>query len=153
LEARMAPETAAIVQRLGGIPYQVPAVREIAQPGETDRFIDALIAGHFSMVVFLTGAGVNVLFTEAERIHSLEATLSALRLTPVVCRGPKPLAVLRQRGIPVLLTAAEPFTSRQLIQGLESIDLDGETVALVHYGETNSALTAALSARGAQLED
>jgi uroporphyrinogen-III synthase len=153
LESRMAPELAALVQRLGGIPYQVPAVREVAQPREAGRFIDALIAGHFSMVVFLTGAGVKALVEQAERIHSLEATLAALRLTRIVCRGPKPVAVLRQHGIPVLITAVEPYTSRQLIEGLQPIDLDGETVALVHYGETNSALAAALSARGAQLDD
>ena len=153
LEARMAPEIAALVQRLGGIPYPVPAVREVAQPREARRFIEALIAGQFSMVVFLTGAGVKALFEQAEHIHGLEATLSALRLARIICRGPKPLAVLRQHGIPVLMTAGEPYTSRQLIEGLASIDLDGQSVALVHYGETNSALSTALSAGGEQLDD
>ena len=36
LEARMAVEMAAFVRRLGGIPYQVPALCEIAHPGEAD---------------------------------------------------------------------------------------------------------------------
>src|SRR4051794_17458530 len=96
LEARMAPEIASLVQQLGGIPYRVPAVREILQPREAGRFIDALIAGHFSMVVFLTAAGVKALCEEAARINSLEATLAALRMTRVVCRGPNPVAILSQ---------------------------------------------------------
>jgi len=153
LEARMATEMAAFVRRLGGIPYQVPALREIAQPGEAGPFIDALIAGYFSTVVFLTGAGVTALLQEAARRRSLEATLMALRLARVACRGPKPASVLRQHDIHIVATAAEPYTSRELLKALDVIDLEGNTVALVHYGEPNTALAAALSARGAQLDE
>jgi uroporphyrinogen-III synthase len=153
LEARMATEMAALVRRLGGIPYQVPAVREIVQPDEAGAFIDALISGNFSTVVFLTGAGATALVQEASRRHSLEATLAALRLTRIACRGPKPAQVLRQHDVHAMATAAEPFTSRELLKALEAIDLDGEAVALVHYGEVNDAMAAALSARGARLDE
>ena len=153
LEVRMATEVAAIVRRLGGIPYQVPALREIVQSEDAGPFIEALIAGHFSTVVFLTGAGVSALLREADRRHSLEATLAALRLARVACRGPKPAHVLRHHHVHVVATAAEPYTSREMLKALEAIDLEGETVALVHYGEINAAVAAALSARGAQLDD
>ena len=112
LEARMATEMAALVRRLGGIPYQVPAVRETVQPEEAGCFIDSLISGNFSTVVFLTGAGATALLQEASRRHSLEATLAALRLTRIACRGPKPAQVLRQHDVHAMATAAEPFTSR-----------------------------------------
>jgi uroporphyrinogen-III synthase len=153
LEARMAAEAAALVRRLGGVPYAVPAVREEILPGEAAPFIDALVSGTFSIVVFLTGAGVTALIREAARLGRLEATLAALRLTPIVCRGPKPVAVLRQHHVPVLATAAEPYTSKELLQALDAIDLNGAAVALVHYGEANAPLGAALSARGALLDE
>jgi uroporphyrinogen-III synthase len=153
LEARMATEAAALVRKMGGVPYAVPAVREVIQPGEAAPFIDALVSGTFSIVVFLTGAGVSALIHEAERLGRLEATLAALRLTGVVCRGPKPVAVLRQHNVPVLVTAAEPYTSNELLEALGSIGLNGTAVALVHYGEANGPLCAALSARGAQLDE
>jgi hypothetical protein len=66
-----------MVRRMGGVPYAVPAVQEVIQPGEAAPFIDALVSGTFSIVVFLTGAGVTALLHEAERCHSLEATLAA----------------------------------------------------------------------------
>jgi uroporphyrinogen-III synthase len=153
LEARMAVEMAAFVRRLGGIPYQVPALREIAHPGEAGPFIDALISGHFSTVIFLTGAGVSALLQEAERRSRLESTLTALRLARIACRGPKPASVLRQHDIHIAATAAEPYTSRELLKALDALDLEGDTVGLVHYGEVNAALAAALSARGAQLDE
>ena len=149
----MAPETAALVRRLGGIPYEVPALREIVQPGEAGPFIGALIAGSFSMVIFQTGAGVSALLGEAARLHSLEMTLTALRLTHVVSRGPKPVAVLRQHDVPVLASAEAPYTSKELLEALDPIGVQGRTVALVHYGEPNTALASALSARGAQVDE
>ena len=153
LRARMASEMAALVRRLGGIPYAVPAVREIVQPEEAGPFIDALISGHFSTVVFLTGSGVQALLHEADRRHCLEATLAALRLARIACRGPKPAQVLRQHDVHAIATAAEPFTSRELLKALETVNLEGNTVALVHYGEVNAAVATALSARGAQLDE
>ncbi len=153
LEARMAGEMADIVRRYGGIPYQVPALQEIVQPRQAGPFIDALIAGCFSTVIFLTAGGVKALLQQASHLHSLEATLSALRLARVACRGPKPTAVLRQHGIQPSVIAPEPYTSRELLQALEAVELSGETVALVHYGEMNAAMATALSARGAQLDE
>lgn len=47
------------------------------------------------------------------------------------------------------ITAAEPYTTKELLEALAPIDLDGQTVALVHYGEPNAVFAAALSARAA----
>ncbi len=153
LEARMAPEVAAMVRRMGGIPYQVPAVREEVQPGEAPPFIEALLSGTFSVIVFLTGAGVAALLREAERLGCLQSTLMALRLARIVCRGPKPVAVLKPHNVPVAIVAPEPYTSKELLDALGPRDLDGQHVALVHYGEANAVLAAALAARGARLDE
>jgi uroporphyrinogen-III synthase len=153
LEVRMGQEAAALVRKFGGTPYHVPAVREVFQDEEAGPFIGALLSGGLSTVVFLTGVGVSALLREATRLGCREATLVALRLTQIVCRGPKPVAVLRREQVPVHVTAAEPYTTRELLEALAPIDLDGQTVALVHYGEPNAVFAAALSARGARLEE
>jgi uroporphyrinogen-III synthase len=153
LEARLSEQAASLVRELGGIPYRVPAVREVVHPEQVDAFIAALSSGRLSVVIFLTGVGVTALLREVTRFGWLEATLSALRLTTIACRGPKPLAVLTQYHVPVHIAAAEPYTTRELLAALAAIDLNQRTVALVHYGEPNSALASALAARGAQLEE
>src|SRR5262245_52956246 len=90
LEALMHCELSSMVERLGGTPYSVPAVREtpIDQPEETTRFVDALCAGRFDVVVFMTGAGATALLREAEKLGKLETALAALRKAVTVCRGP-----------------------------------------------------------------
>ncbi|MEO8259468.1 MAG: uroporphyrinogen-III synthase [Acidobacteriota bacterium] len=153
LEARMGEEAAALVRKFGGTPYRVPAVREVDSTDEAGPFIDALLCGSLSVVIFLTGVGVSALLREAERRGCLEATLTALRLTTIVCRGPKPVAVLEQHRVPSHIVAAEPWTTRELLDALTPVDLEGKTVALVHYGEPNAVFAAALSARGALLEE
>ena len=45
LEARMTDEAASLVRQLGGIPYGVPAVREVVHPEQVDSFISALSSG------------------------------------------------------------------------------------------------------------
>ena len=153
LEARKSEEAAALVEQLGGVPYRVPAVREVVHPEQVDAFIGALSSGELSIVIFLTGVGVTALLREATRFGWLEATLSALRQTTIVCRGPKPMSVLAHHHVPVHVAAAAPYTTRELLAALAAVDLPGRTVALVHYGERNAPLAAALEARGARLEE
>jgi uroporphyrinogen-III synthase len=155
LEARMSKELADLVERFGGRPYCVPAVREARLPPleHVTAFIAALCAGRFSAVVLLTGVGVTALLREADSEGRLAETLNALRQTTTACRGPKPAAVLRRHDVPIGLSAAEPYTTRELLDALQAIDIDGKEVALVHYGERNSALADALEARGAELEE
>ncbi len=114
LEARMSVELAAMVERFGGVPYSVPAVREtpLEQPEDVGAFVDALCDGRFAIVVLMTGVGVAALLREAERLGRLDAVLAALRNTITVCRGPKPVAVLRRHDVQVNITAAEPHTTR-----------------------------------------
>jgi uroporphyrinogen-III synthase len=155
LEARMSGELASMVERFGGTPYSVPAVREtpLQQPEHISAFVDALCAGRFAVVVLMTGVGVTALLREAEGLGRLDAALAALRQTTTVCRGPKPVAVLRRNDVPVGLTAAEPHTSTEVLQALESLDVAGQGVAFVHYGERNETAADGLRARGALVNE
>jgi uroporphyrinogen-III synthase len=155
LEARMSGELAAIVERLGGKAVSVPAVREtpLDHPEDIGAFLDALCDGRFAVVVLMTGVGVTALLRDAERLGRLDTVLAALRKAITVCRGPKPVAVLRRNGVPVGLTAAEPHTTTELLQALDSVDVAGKAVAFVHYGERNETAADSLRARGAQVDE
>ena len=151
----MPREMAGLVERLGGRPYSVPALRESPIPdvATLEPFLNALSVGCFSLVVFLTGAGVTALLREAERLERLEETIDGLRRAPIACRGPKPAAVLRRHDLPVRVSAAEPYTTAELLAALTDLDLAGARVAIVHYGERNHAIANALAARGADLDE
>src|SRR5262245_40644080 len=155
LEARMSAEMASMVERFGGTAYSVPAVREspLDLPEETTAFVDALCAGRFDVVVFMTGVGATALLKEAEKRGQLDAALVALRGATTVCRGPKPVAVLRRNDVQVNVTAAEPHTTTELLQALDVFDLKGKAVGLVHYGERTGAAADGLRSRGALVSE
>jgi uroporphyrinogen-III synthase len=155
LEARMSSELSDLIRRHGGQPYSVPAVREapLECGPQVSAFIDHLAQASLHTVVFLTGAGVNTLLQVAENAGRLPELLNGLRKVTVVCRGAKPSAALKRSGVPVALNAKEPYTTKELIEALQTLDLVGKDVALVHYGERNATLTQALHEMGAQLEE
>ena len=153
LESRMGGELSEIVRRLGGTPYAVPALCEAPRLDEVPLFVGRLTDKRFSLVIFLTGAGVTALWKEAERVGRLAEVLDALRATTVACRGPKPSAVLRRHGVPVHVHAVEPYTTTELLAALSGTEINGHDVALLHYGELNHALADALKARGARIDE
>lgn len=153
LEARRGSELAELVRRFGGIPYSVPAVREVSHLEHVPAFLDRLCAGQFSMVICLTGAGISRLLDEAQHLGRLPQTEDALRSATTVCRGPKPAAVLRQHNIPVDVRAAEPHTTAELLNALSGTDLVRRAVVVLHYGERNEALADALLDRGAAVHE
>lgn len=155
LEARMPSELAGLVTRHGGRALNAPALREVTRPldQEVADLVGTVCARRASVVIFLTGVGARAILRSAEELGKKEDFLQALRLTRVVCRGPKPLAVMRANDVPVALVPPEPFTSDLLPTQIRALgwDLNGETVALQHYGEVNHRLRADLQAMGAQV--
>ena len=155
LEARMSAEMADLIRRYGGIPVNAPAVREVplnCRP-QVSAFIDALSEGSMRYVVFFTGVGVNTLFREAEQLGRLPELVADLQHIIVVCRGPKPSAPLRKMGIPIALSAREPFTTYELLDELNKLDLSGQVVGVVHYGERNELVEKVLHERSAKLHE
>jgi uroporphyrinogen-III synthase len=70
---------------------------------------------------------------------------------PLACRGPKPVAVLKELGLKPALTAPEPNSSRELIAALAAVDVAGRRVWVQEYGRPNDALAAVLRERGASV--
>ena len=154
LEARMAQELATLILRHGGDPILAPALREV--PGEPTSIrpaVEALLRGEVFAALFLTGVGARTFIEMAEALGSGEEVLAALRRAKVICRGPKPVAVLRSRGIPIALVAPAPHTVDALLRALEgqSWDFRGRAVLLQHYGERKEQLVAWLEAKGARV--
>jgi uroporphyrinogen-III synthase len=149
----MSSEIGELVRRLGGTPVLAPSVREIPHEQETARFVDALVGGEFSTVVFLTGSAATAILRSAESRGVLDGAVEALRRSTLVCRGPKPTAVVKRHGLSPDLVPAKPYTTPELLVALDAIDLEGRRVAVAHYGERNAALDGALVARGANVTD
>lgn len=155
LEGRMTSELANLVQRFGGNPYCVPAVREQAIEGSEPvaAFIDRLTRNQFEAVFFLTGVGVKTLLREAEKLTRLDELLMGLKNVMTVCRGPKPSSVLKSNGIQISICAREPFTTNELLAAIAEVDLQDKRVALLHYGDRSTVLAEALQSRGAILDE
>jgi uroporphyrinogen-III synthase len=157
LESRRAAETAKLIAGRGGRPVVAPALREIPLESNVKAlaFISDLIAGHFEMVILLTGVGTRALLRIAESAGQREAFLAAMRRTAVAARGPKPLAVLRELSIPASIAAPEPNTWRELLTALDNaaaqFPMRGRRVAVQEYGVSNPELLAALAERGAKV--
>lgn len=152
LESRRSNEMAKLIRTYGGEPFVVPAMREV--PLESNRqameFVDALIAGKFDLVVFLTGVGVRALVEIADKAGRREESLGALKKVKVAARGPKPVAALKELNVPVAVVAPEPNTWREMVDALDAgfgDSLAGFHVAVQEYGVPNPELLEALTRR------
>jgi uroporphyrinogen-III synthase len=88
-----------------------------------------------------------------ETAYSVEKFVAAMSQIPVIARGPKPSAALRELNIPIAAIVPEPNTWRELLQLLDqqsaALPIHNRRVALQEYGVANMELIAALEARGA----
>ena len=155
LESRRGQEIGRLISTYGGKPFHAPAMREVPLSSNTEalKFADALFAGKFHAVIFLTGVGARALSQVIAGVHSQEKFLETLRSVSVIARGPKPIAVLREWQVPVTLAAPEPNTWRELLQAIDDtkLELRGKNVAVQEYGISNPELLEGLRERGAHV--
>jgi uroporphyrinogen-III synthase len=156
-ESRRATELTTLIATFGGCPIAAPALREVplASNQHARDFAAALDRGEFDVVIFLTGAGLRALLDAIQPEHSREQFAAALTRAKTVVRGPKPLAVLRELGVPVWVTAPEPNTWREVVAAIEARaherPLTGARIGVQEYGVSNPELLEALRARGAHV--
>ncbi|HVW30316.1 MAG TPA: uroporphyrinogen-III synthase [Polyangiaceae bacterium] len=155
LESRMSRELARLVEKHGGDPVCVPAVRESYEldAATAGELVSRLLSGAYDIVVFMTGVAVTLLFEIAEQIGRRPDLVVGLKGLTTVCRGPKPTAALRGFGVPPTLTARESFTSAEVIDAFSTLEVAGRRVLLFHYGERSEALAETLVARQAILDE
>jgi uroporphyrinogen-III synthase len=157
LESRRATELATLITTYGGQPLVAPALREVPLESNTEalRFAEALMRGELDVVIFLTGVGTRALVDLVASTYPRDAFVAALSRTKVVARGPKPLAVLRELGVPVWIAVPEPNTWHQLLTAIdiraEERPLRGARIGVQEYGVSNPELLDALRDRGAEI--
>lgn len=156
LESRRATEMESLIRSHAGEPLVAPSMREIplSENDAAFEFGRRLFAGELDAALFLTGVGTRHLVEALETRYALDEIVHALGQLTVVARGPKPVKVLRELGIPITVTVPEPNTWRELLEALEGeprgLDLNGARVAVQEYGITNPALLEGLATRGAE---
>jgi uroporphyrinogen-III synthase len=155
LEARMTDALARLLEREGATVVVAPAVAEqpAADPAAIAAFVDALTGGGYAAVVFQTGAGAQGLLDAVDRLGRRQDALEGFRRTRVVSRGPKPAAVLRAHGITADVMVRAPWTTAECIDTVTALPIERQRVALLHYGEENPRLTAAIRDAEAELDE
>jgi uroporphyrinogen-III synthase len=158
LESRRAREMGSLVTSYAGQPIVAPSMREVPLESNLDAvaFAKRLIAGELDLVILLTGVGARAILEVVDRVLQQRADfVAALGRTKVAVRGPKPMAVLRELGVPAWVTAREPNTWRDLLAALDAkaseLSLRGLRVAVQEYGASNPDLLEGLRSRGADV--
>jgi uroporphyrinogen-III synthase len=155
LESRRATEMGKLIATYGGQPIIAPSMREVPLESNTEAmaFARTLADDGFDMAIFLTGVGTRALARVVSAVYPLAEFSAHLRKIPIVARGPKPAAALKELDVPVTVAVPEPNTWRELLASLDEkasiLPLKGARVALQEYGATNPDLLRGLAERGA----
>ncbi|HVY28606.1 MAG TPA: uroporphyrinogen-III synthase [Polyangiaceae bacterium] len=152
-ESRRSVEASRMIARQGGEPIEAPSLREVPLRGAAgiDALEAELLQGKPALLVLLTGVGTDLLVEGLCQSLTRERALELLKSpsTSIVCRGPKPHAVLKPLGIKPSVVVGEPNTWRDVLQAIDEGDLArGHSVFVQEYGRTNDELLAALAQRG-----
>jgi uroporphyrinogen-III synthase len=153
-ESRRSAEMAELIRNYGGEPIQAPSMREVplADQHEALAFGETLLAGDQDVLILLTGVGTRLLIATLSTRWPREDVVAALGRLSLVCRGPKPIAALKEVGLVSALAVPEPNTWRDLLSELDrKLPIAGKRVAVQEYGARNEELLAGLRQRGARV--
>jgi uroporphyrinogen-III synthase len=153
LESRLGRQMVELVAKRGAVAIHAPALAEV--PDVDPNFVKALVgelcARPPELVIFQTGVGTQALFATTDRLGATDDFVSALAAAKVAARGPKPTVALRARHIRIDFPARDPFTTREVLEAIQGVAVDGKLVVVQRYGMTNADLEEALKARGAKV--
>ena len=153
-ESRKQSEIRLLLEKQGATATVVASMREIplSQNPQAFAFAERLFSGKIDLLILLTGVGTRALAETIATRCPLPDFLDALRKVPILVRGPKPAAVLREWKVPFEYQVSEPNTWRELLQLVDrEINLSGRNVAVQEYGQSNNQLLDGLAARGANV--
>jgi uroporphyrinogen-III synthase len=141
-----------MIARQGGEPVEAPSLREVPLRGPSglDALERDLQQGTPVLLVLLTGVGAELLFEGLSQSSSKERARELLTSshTTIVCRGPKPHAILKPLGIKPAVVVGEPNTWRDVLREIDARDLArGKSIYVQEYGRTNVELLQGLAER------
>jgi uroporphyrinogen decarboxylase len=151
-ESRRSAESTRMIARLGGEPVEAPTLQEVPLRGTqgVDALEADLLQGVPLLLVLLTGVGTELMIEGLSQTLPRERVLALLSApsTKIVCRGPKPHAILKPFGIKPAAVVGEPNTWREVLRDVDALDLARGRVAYVQeYGRTNQELVQGLEQR------
>src|SRR6056297_396155 len=154
MESRRASDMARLIEKYNGLAYVSPSMREV--PIEPNRpaidFAYRILTGEITYLIFMTGVGFRQFLKATERHIETQRLLDSLSDITTVCRGPKPVAAMREFGLKPTHRVAEPNTWRELLQLVDTVaPVQNQTVGLQEYGVSNTSLVAGLEARGGRV--
>jgi uroporphyrinogen-III synthase len=152
-ESRRSPEMAELIRNFGGEPIQAPSMREVPLADQHAALVfgESLVAGEVDVLILLTGVGTRMLLDAFSTRWPRDQVIAALGRATLVCRGPKPVGVLKEIGLSPALTVPEPNTWRDLLSALDrQLPVRDKRVAVQEYGARNEELLAELGRRGAR---
>ena len=151
LESRLGRQLVELVEGRGGVAFHAPALAEL--PDLDADAIAALVRSleerPAKLAIFQTGVGTRALFAATDSLGLTQTFLQLLDKTMVAVRGPKPTGALRARGVRVDRSAADPFTTNEVLESIADLALQGARVIVQRHGAVNVDLDRALEARGA----
>ena len=153
LESRLSTQLAELIARRGARVIAAPALAETpdVDPEAIGRLVNGLAARPARLAVFQTGVGTRALFDATDALGVTQELLDALAKSVVAARGPKPTAALRARGVRIDQSAAEPYTTTEVLAAIADVPVKGERVIVQRYGASNDELDHALEAKGAEV--
>ena len=153
-ESRRSAQVAELIRNYGGESMQAPSMREIPLADQHDALVfgEALMAGQHDVLILLTGVGTRMLLAALSERWPRDDVLASLGRLTLVCRGPKPVAALKDVGLAAALTVPEPNTWREVLSELDrQLPVGGRRVAVQEYGARNDELLVGLRHRGARV--
>jgi len=154
LESRKAPELLSLLSRHGCEGIAAPSMREVPLGDQHEAFAFGaeLSRGEHEVIILLTGVGTRMLVDALSTQQPEAQVIAALAQRRLVCRGPKPVAVLKALGLRPTLVAPEPNTWQDLLTLLDAeLPVSGLSVAVQAYGRINQLLLDGLRERGARV--
>jgi uroporphyrinogen-III synthase len=152
-EGRQLEELAQMLEKEGARTVRCPMVSilDAPDPAPVVAWLRRLIAGRFAYVVLLTGEGLRRLTSAADREGLRDDFIAALGRAFTVTRGPKPVRALKDLGLNPSKVADRP-TTEGVIAALRPERLQGKTVGVQLYSESNPLLTEFLEEAGALMD-
>ena len=155
LESRLGRELSELVAGRGAEPFHAPALAELPDLDKEQiaALVGSLEARPARVFVFQTGVGTKALFAATDGLHLTSRLSEMLKAAIVAVRGPKPTGALRQRGVRIDRSAADPFTTKEILESIKDVDVKNQRIIIQRFGTVNAELDRALEARGAQVTE
>jgi len=154
LESRQGGDMLRLLERHGCVGIGAPSMREVPLSDQHEAFAfgQELVNGEHEILVLLTGVGTRMLVDALSTRMPREEVLALFAQRILVCRGPKPVAVLKSLNLRPTWVAPEPNTWNDLLSLLDAeLPVSGRGLAVQAYGRVNEPLLEALRTRGARV--